>query len=114
MTVSIRLRAIDATKELREEVERSLAFAVDRFEAQVEHVSIYLADLNGPKGGSDKLCQITATLRSGVRVQILNKGSEILAGVRRATSRLGHQIGRSVQRWKRLDPKRFRESVRTA
>jgi putative sigma-54 modulation protein len=114
MTISIRLRDIDGTEELRQEVERSLAFATDRFEAQVEHVSIYLADLNGPKGGSDKLCQITAKLRSGDRVQILNKGSEILSGIRRATRRLGHQIGRSIQRWKRLDPRRFRESVRIA
>jgi putative sigma-54 modulation protein len=101
MTISIRVRNIEWTGELREKVERSVAFALDRYDAQVSQVSVYLADLNGPKGGVDKLCQITATLRRGKPVMILEQGSEIMPTINRALGRLGHSIGRSIQRSKR-------------
>ena len=101
MTSSIRVRNIEWTDELREKVARSVAFALDRYGAQVSHVSVYLADLNGPKGGVDKLCQVTATLRRGKPVLILEKGPEILPTINRALDRVGHSIGRSIQRWKR-------------
>jgi putative sigma-54 modulation protein len=101
MTSSIRVRDIEWTDELREKVERRVAFALDRYGAQVSHVSLYIADLNGPKGGVDKLCQVTATLRRAKPVLILEKDSEILPTINRALDRLGHSIGRSTQRWKR-------------
>ena len=101
MTISIRVRGIEWTDELRKEVERSVAFAVDRYQTHVNHVSVYLMDLNGPKGGADKLCQMTATLRSGNRVSILEKGAEIVPTVNRAVDRLRYRIGRDIQRRKR-------------
>ena len=42
---------------------------------------MYLADLNGPKGGVDKLCQIIAKLSHGNPVVILEKGTEVLPTV---------------------------------
>ena len=101
MAISIRVRDIEWTDKLYKEVERSVAFAVDRYQTHVRHVSLYLVDLNGPKGGTDKLCQITATLRSGNRVFILEKGSEIVPTVNRAVNRLRYRIGRGLRHWKR-------------
>jgi putative sigma-54 modulation protein len=101
MTNSIRVRGLEWTGELREKVERRVAFALDRYGAHVSHVSVYVADLNGPKGGVDKLCQITAVLKRGKPVLILERGAEILPTINRALDRVGHSIGRSIQRWKR-------------
>jgi putative sigma-54 modulation protein len=112
-TIDIRLRGIDLTEELRKAVEKIVTFAVDRYQTQVGKVSVYLADLNGPKGGVDKLCQITAKLSRGRPVLILERGSKILTTVNRAARRLGHRIGRNVQRQKRPDSQKFRESIRT-
>ena len=114
VTIDFRVRGIDFTDELRNAVERIVKFAVDRYETQVDKISVYLADLNGPKGGVDKLCQITANLSRGNPVLILEKGSEILTTVHRAARGLGHRIGRNVQRRNRPDPQRFRESIRVA
>jgi ribosome-associated translation inhibitor RaiA len=108
MIISIRVRNVDWTDELRMKVERSVAFALDRYDAQVEQVSIYLADLNGPKGGVDKICQITANLKRGKPVMILERGSEILPSVNRALGRLGHSVSRSIQRLKKPPADRAR------
>jgi len=112
-TIDVRLRGFELTDELRKAVEKIVTFAVDRYQTQVGKVSVYLADLNGPKGGVDKVCQITAKLSRGKPVLILEKGSKMLTTVNRAARRLGHRIGRNVQRQKRPDSQTFRESIRT-
>jgi len=114
MTISIRVRGIEWTDELHKEVERSVAFAVDRYQTHVNHVSVYLVDLNGPKGGADKLCQMTAKLRSGDRVFILEKGSAIVPTVNSAVDRLRYRIGRGIRRWKRPAAQRTRVYERAA
>lgn len=96
--VSIRARSLNWTDELRDKVERSILFALDRYRTQVKYVSVYLADVNGPKGGVDKICQITADLDRGNPVLILEKGSEIELMVNRAVTRLSYRVGRKLQR----------------
>jgi ribosome-associated translation inhibitor RaiA len=98
--ISIRARSVDWTDELREKVERSISFALDRYKKHVKYASVYLADVNGPKGGIDKICQITADLDRGSPVQILEKGIEIEATVNRAVDKLRYRIGRKLQRRK--------------
>jgi len=112
-TIDVRLRGFELTDELRKAVEKIVTFAVDRYQTQVGKVSVYLADLNGPKGGVDKVCQITAKLSRGKPVLILERGSKMLTTVNRAARRLGHRIGRNVQRQKRPDSQTFRASIRT-
>lgn len=114
MTIAVRVRGIDFTDELRDAVERIVVFATDRYNTHVDKISVYLADLNGAKGGVDKLCQITAYFRRGNPVLILEKGSETLTVVNRAARRLGHRIGQNVQRRNRPDSQDFRESIRAA
>ncbi len=71
---------------------RSIATALG-----VTHIAVYLADLNGPRGGVDKLCQITADLRGAMPVLILERGDDLLVTVNRAARRLGYRIGRRIQ-----------------
>jgi putative sigma-54 modulation protein len=115
MKISIRLRDIEWTPELRKDVERRIEFAVDRYRPQVNEVLVYLADLNGPKGGVDKLCQITANLRGRSNpVLILERATEILPAVSRAVHRLGNRIGARIRRRKGPEARRFRATVRAA
>ena len=98
MKISVRPRDIRWSDELQKQVERSIMFAVDRYSTQVTGVSVYLADLNGPRGGVDMLCQITAELRGAMPVLILEKGDDLLTTVNRAANRLGYRIGRRIDR----------------
>lgn len=113
MKLSIRARDFEWTPELRSQVERNIEFAVDRYKEQMSDVSVYLADLNGPKGGVDKLCQITANLRGRSKpILILEKAAEILPAVYRATRRLGNRLAKSIQQRNRPVARRFRATVR--
>src|SRR4051794_31725564 len=63
MELSIRTRDVELTDALREWITRRLEFALDTFDDHVEDAFVYLVDLNGPKRGVDKLCQITVRAR---------------------------------------------------
>ena len=113
MNISVRVHDVKWTAALQAKIERSISFALDRFDGHVRGVDIYVADLNGPKGGVDKLCQLTAILRRSEPVVIVEKGDRVVPMVNRAVRRLAYRVGRKVQRL-RPATRRDRASVRTA
>ena len=88
MEIVVRAR-LEWNEELQKQVERSLEFAVNRHKDRIDRISISLTDLNGPRGGQDKLCHITAEVRGAKPVMILEQGDDLLAVIGRAARRLG-------------------------
>ncbi len=114
MKVLLRPRGIEWSDELQKLVERSIAFAVDRYSSRVTQITVYLADVNGPRGGVDKQCQISAELRGSMPVHILEKGDDLLAAVNRAARRLSYRVARTIQRPKTAPTRRPRTPGRVA
>jgi hypothetical protein len=74
MEINVRARDIVWNEGLQDRVERSIEFAVDRHKSRIPRISVHVSDVNGPRGGVDKLCQITADVRGAQPVMILEKG----------------------------------------
>lgn len=98
MTITLRTHGIALDDELRQMVERRLGFALDRYRNRLADVEVYLADLNGPRGGVDKLCQITASVAGGGPVFVLERSPRIEQAVNSAARRLSYRIGRRIER----------------
>ena len=62
----VRSVGVDVGDRLKSYLERRLLFALGRFGRRVTAVRIWISDVNGPKGGTDKKCTIAARL-SGMR-----------------------------------------------
>jgi putative sigma-54 modulation protein len=86
VTVNIRSNGIGITHKLRKHVQRTIAFSLDRFAHRFESISVFLADLNGPRGGVSNLCQ---------------RASETEAAIKRAADRLKSAVSRRFNRRKR-------------
>lgn len=114
MEIAVRVRELGWTEELQNEVERRIEYAVDRHRSRIDRISVYLTDLNGPRGGTDKLCQITADVRGARPVLILERGDDLLAVVNRAARRLGYRIGRSIHRGRVSGAPEHRATIRVA
>ena len=114
MEIAIRARDIVWNEDLQDRVERSIEFAIDRHKSRIPRISVYLSDVNGPRGGVDKLCQITADMRGAQPVIILEKGVDVLAVVNRAVRRLGYRIGRRVHRERIAGAPEHRATIRAA
>src|ERR1051326_1811161 len=63
MKLSIRTRSVEITDALRDLISRRLRSSLDAFGGRVTNASVYLADVNGPRGGVDKSCQIGVAVR---------------------------------------------------
>lgn len=114
MEIVVRARHVAWSEELRQQVDRSIRFAVDRHSSRIDRISVDLSDLNGPRGGVDKLCQMTADLRGTRPVLILERGDDLMLAVNRAARRLGYRIARRIQRQRASGAREHRASIRAA
>src|SRR4029079_5791418 len=78
------------------ESERRLHFATDRFRENIREIGVALRDVNGPRGGIDKQCKITAKLCCGGAVEIEETRSSFIEAVGRAAKRLRNVLARRI------------------
>ncbi|WP_153109122.1 HPF/RaiA family ribosome-associated protein [Propionivibrio limicola] len=113
MRVDIKTSGIDLTDGLREHAERRLTFALDRARHDVSSVTVRLSDINGPKGGNDKRCQIQIPLPHHRDVLIEDTASDLYVAIDRAIGRIGNTLGRRLSR-QRADRRQPRHTQETA
>ena len=102
MRVDIKTSGIDLTDDLREHAERRLEFALDRAHHDISNVTVRLSDINGPRGGFDKRCQIQIPLPHHRGVVIEETDSDLYVAIDRAASRAGNTLGRQLSRRRNL------------
>jgi len=85
-------------KDLPDHIERRLRFALARFNGRIQKVMVFLHDHNGPKGGIDKVCRILVKTRGCGAVIAAVVDSDWVVAVDRATTRIGHSLGRHIER----------------
>jgi ribosome hibernation promoting factor len=70
----------------------------------VERVDVRIQDVNGPRGGVDKQCSITADLKTTRRRPVVKVTSaDVYAAVQAASVRLGEAVFRALSRRRWLD-----------
>jgi ribosome-associated translation inhibitor RaiA len=102
MKLDIIGRGVEITEALSLHVERRLHFALGRFGLRVPHVSVTIADLNGPRGGVDQLCRIIADITPRGKVVVEARDTDAVIAVARATERLGRAVGNELGRRREL------------
>lgn len=111
MQVELRVQNTDLADAIRTYIERRLRFSLSRFGGRVGRVTVRISDLNGPRGGMDKCCRITAELIPTGMVMLEETDGDLYAAIDRATERVGRSFSRELDRQHRWRAKR--ESVRT-
>ncbi len=65
MFVEIRTRKLVVVPETEAELQDHVSLALVRFAPAIERVVVRIDDVNGPRGGIDKVCRTTVILRGG-------------------------------------------------
>ncbi len=110
MSLEIRNQNIEMSDALRTYVERRLGYALRKFTKSLRHVTIRLSDLNGPRGGIDKRCQISAEVRASRPVSLQATDADLYAAIDRAAARVERTLARCVGRAR--ESRRGRKSIR--
>ena len=98
MRVDIKTSGLDLTDGLREHTERRLEFALDRAHYDLNTVIVRLSDINGPRGGADKRCQIQIPLPRHGDVVIEETDADLYVAIDHAASRAGNTLARQLAR----------------
>lgn len=92
------------TTEQREFCERRLRFALSRFTLRIEDIDVILTDVNGPRGGRDRLCCLRVRLRGEQDVLVRDIGESVESAIAGAEDRAARTVARRLQR--RTDQRR--------
>ena len=88
--------SIDAAD--RAYLRRKLEARLGKFVRAVERASVRIRDVNGPRGGVDKLCAIKVVLAGLPRVVVEQQHASLQAAMDGALQRVGRAVRRSVKR----------------
>lgn len=98
MHTIIQSRGFTMTKAIRDYTERRLRYAVSFAGGYIGRVTVRLSDINGPRGGEDKRCQLVLTLKGMPSVVIEDIESNLYTAIDRAAERAGRTIARLLDR----------------
>jgi ribosome-associated translation inhibitor RaiA len=96
MRLLIRARSLELTPELRDHVVKRLCFALSRVSDLLHRVDVTLEDVNGPRGGIDKVCRVRVRGPRLRDVVVMERDSDVTAAVDLASSRAGRAVLRAV------------------
>lgn len=99
--IDIHTSGFPLTDALRQHAERRLQFALSWADSQIRRSAIRLSDVNGPRGGNDKRCQIQLTASGNehaAMIVIEEVQSDLYTAIDRAADRAGRTLARKLQR----------------
>ena len=98
MQIEIRGREIKVSEWLHKHIERRVHFALERFSERIRKVRVQVRDLNGPRGGVDKSCQLVISLVPASTVVLETRGSNLYGTIDCLADRAATSIVRRLKR----------------
>ncbi|TFV95479.1 HPF/RaiA family ribosome-associated protein [Oxalobacteraceae bacterium OM1] len=116
MDVQLVAQEFSFTPSLREHLERRLASAFARTRNRIGRIVVRLRDLNGPRGGRDKLCQVSVAVPGRPEMVVREVRADMYGAIDGAVKRAAYHACRlavKVRHDARHDKSRTREQGRT-
>ncbi len=106
-TVELELRQKDIVigQSLYDHIARYIDAALRRFAGRIHRVTIWLADINGPRGGIDKQCRIAVQLSKGKTIRAGNTNTNLVAAAYFAVDRAAYAVSRELRRRRKFSRK---------
>ena len=98
MQIDIQARHLAKTGALRQYSGRRIRFSLARFENHIHKISMWLSDVNGPRGGRDKHCRLQISLAGNTDVIVEDRQVSLQAAINRALDRAGRSLARKLKR----------------
>lgn len=98
MQIQIQTAHFDDQGTSRQSIEQRVRFALRRLQHQISQARIRLTDINGPRGGVDKECQLMLKQAGPGSVVITTQGNTYASALDAALQRASQALLRSLQR----------------
>lgn len=98
MKIEIRARNIQQPQDYQHYIERKIASALSRFRGKISEVTVWLEDINGPKGGIDKRCQVRLVGPNAGPIIAESQDLNLKGALSRAVFIASHALARALRR----------------
>lgn len=98
MEIQLHSQEFSLTQALRLHLARRMHFAFARVRTRIARVIVRLRDVNGPKGGRDKLCQVTVAIPGRPEIVVREMRDDIYQAIDAALKRAACSVRRNVER----------------
>jgi len=102
MNFGITFRNIKGNGEIINYIDHRLSFAFTRTHHEIEDVRITLSDINGPRGGIDKQCQIVLIPSALQPIVVSEKQEDLRQAIDRCLYRASQCLDRKLKRKRAL------------
>jgi ribosomal subunit interface protein len=102
MNVNIQAPSFTVTPGIEQRIRARFGTTLQRHGDAVIGADIYLRDINGPKGGDDKLVTVRVRLRNQPDITIENTDEDLYRAIDRAAKRANRALRRSIRKQSRL------------
>ncbi len=106
MKLKIKTRGVIVNREVLDQIERLLRSGLSRFVHAVRKVELTLVDINGPRGGLDKVARLHLTGRDFLPIHVEHTDREVGRAVTFVVDRATRTLVRSLERARPLTPLR--------
>jgi ribosomal subunit interface protein len=111
---AFRASGLDLGPALRDHTRKHLGMKLGKFAPDIERVTVRVADVNGPKGGVDKVCRAKAVLIALPTVFVEQRDHDAYAAVDGALDRLERAVRKSLSRRREAPRVRARKAAARA
>ena len=96
MQIRVRTDRVACSTGLTEDAEQRVRRAIGRVTRRVTRVGVRLFDLNGPRGGVDKACEVTVSLARAGTVRYRAVAESVGVAIRRAAAGTREAVARRL------------------
>lgn len=104
MQFDIQAQGFTLTDGLRDHAERRMEFALDWARHEVSRVVVRFSDINGPRGGNDKRCQVRIPIPRMRDVVVEDLSADLYLAMDRAIERAARTLERRLARQREFGP----------
>ncbi|MGF1546596.1 MAG: HPF/RaiA family ribosome-associated protein [Thiotrichales bacterium] len=97
MHIDIQATSLTLTEALQNHIDRRMRMILARVGQRITRVIVRLSDVNGPKGGCDKVCKIEIRLSGLPDVVIEDVQADLYLAIDRAAARAGRTLARRIE-----------------
>ncbi len=98
MKIHVRCKQVDVDEAVRAHIERRLQFSLGRLSRRILRVTTHIVDINGPRGGDDKVCRIEVRLPAASSIFVEAINANLYAAVDAAADCAARAVSRAIRR----------------
>ncbi len=98
MIIIINSRKIELNPQAPEYAQKRLSSALKRFSNRLNKIKLTLTDINGPKGGIDKLCLIEINHKNGHCITVKSESSSLYTAIDEASGKAKRAVTKFFNR----------------